>query len=241
MKNLEYIEDFFNGEPSAEEKFAFENRILSDAQFAEDVSFYISAKAVLKEKADEEKREEFRKLYENQRVISIKRRPVAVWKYLAVAAIVLVVSFTVWFSIFRTTPHHLAENYIDKNFQTLGVTMGNRNEKQDAIQLYNTGDLNGAFRSFAQLHEKDPDDPEVLKYAGISALRSHNYDKAIEYFSTLESIEGLYSNPGKFYLALTLLQRNEKSDKEKSKLLLQQVVEQNLEGKSVAEKWLKKY
>ena len=52
---------------------------------------------------------------------------------------------------------------------------------------------------------------------------------------------GLFSNPGKFYHALTLMKRNLPGDKDKSYQLLNDVVTNNLAEKNEAEKWLKKW
>ena len=77
------------------------------------------------------------------------------------------------------------------------------------------------------------------KYAGIVSLRLKEYDKALMYFSMIES-DTSYSNWGKFYKALTLLERDKKGDIEAAKILLQQVRDNELEGKKEAEEWLKK-
>ena len=44
LDNLEYIEAYFNEELSPEEKKEFEQRIISDPVFAEEVAFYLSSK-----------------------------------------------------------------------------------------------------------------------------------------------------------------------------------------------------
>jgi len=56
------------------------------------------------------------------------------------------------------------------------------------------------------------------------------YDKAIDYFFQLEYYN-LYSNPGKFYQGLTLLKRNMPGDKQAAKVLLQQTLQNDLNGK----------
>ena len=75
---------------------------------------------------------------------------------------------------------------------------------------------------------------------GIVYLRLANYDKAFLYFQQLENYP-LYSNPAIFYQALTLMKRNGPGDKQNAKQLLQQVVKDNLEGKAVAQQWLKNW
>ena len=64
------------------------------------------------------------------------------------------------------------------------------------------------------------------------------YDKAIEQFNKLISFNNLYSNPGKFYLAVTFMKRSEEGDNEKAKELLQQVVNERLPGNREASDWL---
>jgi tetratricopeptide (TPR) repeat protein len=82
---------------------------------------------------------------------------------------------------------------------------------------------------------------EVKKYAGIVSLRLGQYDKAINYFSQLANYTQLYANPGKFYHALTLMKRNRPGDKQTAKILLEQVVQNDLEEKETAQQWLKKW
>ena len=82
---------------------------------------------------------------------------------------------------------------------------------------------------------------EAKKYAGIVSLRLGKYDKAINYFLQLENFPRLHANPEKFYRALTLLKRNLGDDKKEAKKLLEQVVENDLEGKESAKKILDKW
>jgi hypothetical protein len=66
------------------------------------------------------------------------------------------------------------------------------------------------------------------------------YDKALLYFKQLETYTGLYANPALFYQPLTLMERNRTDDAAKTKQLLEQVVQNDLEGKDAAQKWLRK-
>jgi tetratricopeptide (TPR) repeat protein len=118
--------------------------------------------------------------------------------------------------------------------------MGNADSMQTGLKLFNSDKLTEALSIFETLVKSDPKNSEAKKDAGIVSLRLNNYDKALEYFTMLATDTSLYSNPGKFYEAVTLLKRNKDGDKETAKLLLQQVRDENLEGKSEAEEWLKK-
>ena len=78
------------------------------------------------------------------------------------------------------------------------------------------------------------------KYAGITALRLKEYDKALSWFEQMETYKGLYSNPAQILQAVTLMERNQPGDAAKAKQLLQKIVTDDLEGKEFAQEWLKK-
>ena len=241
MENLEYIENYFGGKNTAEEKLQFDNKILVDKDFAADVAFYISAKGAVSQEVYEQKKQRFREMYDSQKVVVMKPRVRTLWKYMAAASIIIAVLLTWFFSMNNTSPHQLADNYIQQNFKTLNVTMGNGDSLQTGISLFNDGKLDEALIIFETLNKNDTSNTEAIKYAGIVSLRLRNYDKALQSFSLLEADTGLYSNPGKFYKAISLLERNKEGDKGEAKQLLQQVVDKDLEGKTMAIKLLKNF
>lgn len=241
MENLVYIESYFKGNNTAEEKQQFENKILDDADFAADVAFYISAQGVIIQQLNEEKKQGFRQIYNNDKVVTMKPRTRSLWKYMAAASVIIAVLLTWFFTGNNKSPHQLADNYIQENFQTLNVTMGNGDSLQTGINLYNAGKLNEALIIFNRLDKKVTSNSEAIKYTGIVYLRLRNYDKALQSFSLLEADTALYSNPGKFYKAITLLQRNNEGDYKEGKQLLHEVVDRELEGKTMAIKWLKNF
>lgn len=65
------------------------------------------------------------------------------------------------------------------------------------------------------------------------------YEMALQQFDELGEMENLYSNPGKFLKAVTLMRRNEGADKQEAKNLLEQVVREDASGRDQAEEWLK--
>lgn len=241
MENIDYIERYFKGENDDAQKQEFENKILHDPSFAEDVSFYISATGAIQQQLSEEKKQRFKEMYKQQKVISIQQPVKQMWRYMAAASVVIAVSLLSWFYFATTTsPQQLADKYIQQNFTTLGVTMGSQDSLQNALSLYNSGKLPDALVIFERLANQDASNDNAKKYAGIVSLRLNNYDKALQYFTMLEEQPSLYSNPGKFYKAITLLKRNKNGDKEAAKNLLQQVADKDLEGKEAAQQWLSK-
>ncbi len=239
---MEYIESYFKGNNTVEQKLQFENKILNDADFADEVAFYISANGAIRQELHEEKKQRFRDMYESQKVIAMKPNVKSLWKYLAAASVIIAAFLlTMFLSLNSSSPHQLADKYIQQNFKTLNVKMGNGDSLQTGISLFNSGKLDEALSVFETLVKSDVSNSEAIKYAGIVSLRLNNYDKALKYFSMLEADTALYSNPGKFYQAITLMERNKEGDKIAAKQLLQEVIEKDLEGKNEAEKWLKKF
>ncbi len=242
MDNTEYIETYFKSKNSDADKQAFEKKILEDAEFAEEVAFYISANGLIQQQIFDQKKERFRNLYEQGKVIQIKQPVRNMWKYLAAASVIFAVILVTWFLPGgKNSTKQLADAYVEQNFKTLGVTMGSQDSIQAGLNLFNSNKLNEALSMFEIISKNNPENSTAKKYTGIVSLRLKNYDKALAYFSMIEADKNLYSNPGKFYKAITLLERNNNGDKEAAKLLLEEVRDQNLEGKNEAEEWLKKF
>jgi len=248
MENdLEYIDAFFNGMLRPEEAKRFEQRIEQDKDFAEEVSFYLSAKQTLKGQADLERKEWFRELLAQQESLVVTRQPAKVkqlWLYrISAAAAVIVCIFFAWYLFFSnsSTPQQMADNYMEKNFKTLNVKMGTElDSMQNGLRLYNSDQYDSALNIFADIVRRDTGNYSAKKYAGIVYLRTGNYNKALQYFKQFEN-DSLYSNPSLFYQALTLMKRNQPGDKQKAKELLQKVVNNDLGEKETAQQWLKKW
>ncbi len=246
MKNsLEYIDHYFQGAQRPEEITEFERRISEDPAFAGEVAFYLSVKQALKEELAENKKSRFKEIYARTDPDSFlqKEKPVRrLWPYMAAAAMVAGLIICWYLFIKPASPQQLAENYISQNFETLGVTMSNReDELQKGLRYYNEGHLKEALQQFEKLITLDSADFAAKKYAGITSLRLQQYDKAIYYFKLLKDQPGLYANPGAFLQATTLLKRNLPGDKQTAKQLLEVVVQQDLEGRETAAQWLKRW
>jgi hypothetical protein len=242
MDSLEYIDDFFKGLLSDVQKAEFEERVLSDPEFAAELAFYISSCGLIKGGAEEEKRARFKELYEQNK--GATGAPVRrLWPYAAAASVLIAVACFWWVSTRQAGPEKLADRYIAKNLTDLSVNMGERDSLQEGIGAYNAGDLAGALRKFTGILEgRDPAHEEIaVRYAGIVCLRLKEYDKALQYFHQLEADTALYTNPGLFYESLTLMKRNQPDDAGKARQLLQQVVDRNLGKKEDAQELLKKW
>jgi len=243
MESMEFIDDYFEKKLSIDESSRFEQKLKEDTAFASEVAFYLSAKQVAKKEADDDKKKWFSEIYNNNKAARRDQKPVInLWRYAAAAAIIVGIVWSVFIWVKPVSTEQLAKSYIQENLQTLAVTMSSREDSlQAALRLYNESKYADALNQFESIIQSDSSNYTAVEYAGISALQLKQFDKALHWFTQLENQAGLFSNPGKFYHALTLMKRNEPGDKDKSYQLLKEVVKNDLTGKEEAEKWLKKW
>src|SRR4028118_45002 len=132
-ESLSNIEEYFNGNLSATAKEAFENKCISDPVFAEEVAFYVSMRDSLRQELHAQKKHEFAQLY-----TTLKKNEVAPKSILkrmlpyAAAACLLILLGLAFFLLKSPSLPERADNYINDNFKTLGVTMGN---SADSLQM----------------------------------------------------------------------------------------------------------
>jgi tetratricopeptide (TPR) repeat protein len=243
MNTLEYIDDYFKGLLTDEEKIQFERRILSDSVFAEELAFYISAGNLLKEELAAEKKARFRELYEQGHAAAQGRIPLRrLWPYAAAASVLIALIGSWWIFFRHESPEKLADQYIAEQLQNLPVKMNSvQDSLQKAISLYNAKDLPEALSQFQRILQRDTANEMAKQFAGIVCLRLGEYDKALYYFRQLETDSSLYINPALFYQSLTLLKRQESGDPQRARQLLQKVVDNNLDKKEDAQQFLKNW
>jgi tetratricopeptide (TPR) repeat protein len=240
MDNLDYIENFFTSTPGTELTREFEERIKSDPGFAEEVAFYMAAQEVSKEASGFEKKQRFKENYQRNRVVRLVPVKKIIY-YLATAAVVSGLIFGTYTFFKPVPPQQLAGQYEKERLQTLPVTMSGRSDSlQTGLRLYNDGKFSEALTQFENIIRNDSSSFAARQYAGISAFRLKEYDRALSYFEQMGTYKGLYSNPAQILQAVTLMERNLPGDAAKAKQLLQEIVSDDLEGKEYAQEWLKK-
>jgi tetratricopeptide (TPR) repeat protein len=249
MDNTDYIESYFTNELVPDKAREFEKRIETDTAFAEEVAFFLSALTVSRELAQAGKKEHFKNLYQENttasqipvRNISAKRPLRKLIYYISAAAAIVGIVFGTYIFTSFASPQQLASQYEKENLQTLEVTMDGKTDSiQKGRDIYNNGKPAEALLYFEKIIHSDSSNSTAKKYAGISALKLKEYDKALAWFKELETYSQDFANPGLLYEALTLMDRDQPGDKAKAKLLLQQIINNDLEGKETAQKWLKK-
>ena len=128
------------------------------------------------------------------------------------------------------------------HYGNLSQTMdASHDSLQTGIAAYNNKDYKKALVYFVGVEKNDAQNSDAKTYAGLAYLQSADYDNAINEFDELSNMKELFSNPGDFLKAISLLQRNKPGDKEVAKKLLQKVVTEKEEGNEKAAEWLKRF
>jgi tetratricopeptide (TPR) repeat protein len=259
MENTEYIESYFTKELVPQQAREFEKKIESDPAFAEEVAFYLSALKISREVSQSEKKDQFRKFYQDNETRDqglIRNIPVTpgfrnapgktpvrkLVYYIATAAIVTGIIFGTYTFTNTVSHQQFASQYEKENLQSLDVTMSSKTDSmQTAIKLYNDGKTAEALSQFEKMIQSDTSNFTAKENAGLAELRLKEYDKALRWFKELETYSGNHSNPAHFDQALTLMKRNQSGDNEKAKQLLELVVQNDEQEKETAQKWLSKW
>ena len=232
---MEQIEAYFNHTLSEAERIQFEQELKSNPALAEEVAFWLQARAAAQAEARARRKEELTQLGQQ---LQQKGRRSLYYALSAAASVVLClgIGWYVWLrkSVVESDYNQAwANTYIEKNLSTLdGLKLGNAetDSLQWGIQSYNEGDLQKAKAIFEALLQRDSTNAEAEKNAGLVSLRLKEYDQAIEHFHRLGTRTDLVSNPGKFYEAIALLMKNEPLTQKSAQNLLKEVKRDKLEG-----------
>lgn len=242
---MSYIASYFEGSLTGEEREVFEERCVSDPEFAKEVAAYIVMRDSLKQALAGQKRTEFAGLYEEMKGSKQENadriRPYYLLKnflwYAAAACIGLIAT---WLIFFRSPePEDLAQEYVAANFSTLSTTMGGTADLQQGIAAFNAKHYKKALQIFQALSADSAARPEAVKNLGVTYLVTGDYSNAIIQFDVLAKMD-LYVNPGLFYKAVVLMKRGQDGDRVMAKKCLKQVAEQDLPGSREAKIWLEK-
>jgi tetratricopeptide (TPR) repeat protein len=246
-ESLENIEAYFEKGLNDAEKQLFEERCVNDENFANEVAFYIMSREAIQEKLAEQKKQQWRR-YENevteavQPAAPVKKMTVGKWLSVAAAACIFFAAALVYFFTNTETSQSFADKYIKNNYQQLSQNMdASTDSLQTGIAAYNKQDYDKALIYFKNFYSAHPENSDAKKYTGLVYLMKRDYDKALDDFNDLAQKKGLFSNPGLFLQALTLLERNKGNDKADAKSLLEQVVTKKLDHSQEAAELLKKW
>src|SRR5882724_5043314 len=172
MESLDYIDSYFKGELDSSESGKFEEKIINDPSFAEQVADYIRIFQIVKVQSDDDKKKRFRGLYEQNKTSNSGKGFVRrMWPTVAVAALVAGIIFGWYLFMQPVSPKQLADSYIREHLQSLPVSMGTQDSMQALNDLYNEEKLTEALQGFQKIIESDPSNFKAIQNAGIVSLR----------------------------------------------------------------------
>lgn len=231
------LEDFLKREKEDKD---FGQKIRSYTEVIEGIEYYGKQKDFAETvQAWEKELKEGSDSKESAPTISLFRKNTFWLAAAAAVSIPLLIAYLVFTQM--DSPQRLATVYIDENLTTLSTTMGAETDSLIlGIGAFNEKEYEKAEIIFRSLEKNEDLAAETTRYLGITYLRTGQYDKAIEQFNKLISFTDLYSNPGKFYLAITLMKRSNEGDVEEAKKLLQEVVTNKLSGYKDASVWMQR-
>lgn len=248
---MERIENYFSGGMPSEERKRFEAELENDKALYElfrvyrtiDTDMSDAEKYSANEAALRDTLQRLNAVYFGSGVpvirMSSRRR---LYRIALSAAVVLILALAGYWLFFQgnADPRQLANRYVEDELLHLSLTMdGAGDSLQQGIAAYNDKEYPKALQLFGAVYKAHPDNNDALKYTGITYLVTKEYDKAIACFEALAAKKELFSNPGRFLKAVTLLQRNRQGDSEQAGQLLQQVIDEKADGSKEAARWLK--
>lgn len=189
MTDLEFIENYVNGQLSPDEKTRFETALRTDPAVADALTFYMLAKHTAKVDARDQRRAEFDALRRDayagpvagtdERIIAKPSWSIPM-SWAAAASVVLVLGLGWYFmrDTISAAPGIAADatqqtdTYIAGHFDKLSTTMGGAADSlKQGVSLYNDKKFAEADAIFQGILTHQPDNDRALTYAGIVALR----------------------------------------------------------------------
>ncbi len=251
--HVEQFETYLSGDMAPEEQLRFEASLKEDKELYDlfhlyktiDAEMYKTGKYSNRDAALKNTLQKLNAVYfkSGAPVMQMTRNRRSFGMAVAAAAAGVILILAAYFYFFQNTTdlRHLANRYVKEDLSHLSITMdGAKDSLQQGIAAYNDKAYTRSLQLFEAIYKAHPENTDALKYAGITYLVTKEYNKALECFDELAARKELFSNPGIFLKAVTLLQRDQPGDRAQAGQLLQQVVNEKAEGSREAGRWLKK-
>ncbi len=211
----ELIIKYFSRQLDAEEQKIFDQLMLDDTDFKNQVNFEKSTQEAIKrnERAD---------LKRFLQGVDIPKQN-KTFQWIAIAAsfigIVLISIFSIYYYS-STDSSNLYAEYFQPYPNEVAPLVRGENDDSPISEAFNAYELEN-YELSANLFENINEDYSLL-YAGISNLELNQNQKAIDQLKTLSLQNGKYQDAAEWYLALAYLKNNET---EKAKELLNSIVQ----------------
>lgn len=195
-ETISLFDNYLSGKLTEKEVLDFENRMSYDNEFSETFSDYESAKSAVKILSREKLRSNLAILFTEEASKAVKKEKRSTIKEL------LTEIFNEFFIPFE-------------NVLTTRAEQSNDSELLKAMSLYSNGDYKNASVLFKRLLKKNPSDPVINFYYGISELAQENLEGSKKIFKKIIlNDKDLLKELARWYLGLAYLKSgNTKSAK----------------------------
>lgn len=233
--NTELIDDFLSGKLSENERIKFEERLKFDKALVDEVAFIIATKHFHYHKSVQQKKEDWKKLYQenNKKAkFSVSRAWTYTGTFAAAACLILLIYQFIFIN--NPTSQEYVASYISTNYTTLSTQMGTDDGSiSSAVELYNNKQYDQALKALDLIQAN----AKVLEYKGLTELQLKNYEAALTNFQEMEKMEDSVIKKAPFYQAITLIELNREKE---AKVILEKIIkEPNLFGQKEAKELLK--
>ena len=215
LKNIELIENYYEGKLSDTDKTAFETRLIIDTDFKEEFELYKNIVAGIKENGAANLKAKLKlvddELDNEPVIIKLESRKSSLVKYLAIAAsVVLVISLSVYWNISnKSNLPKLAIAYYEKEKGLPNEMSVSQNQLSDVMISYKNGDYVIAKNKLNDLLKNNTSNDTLRYFFGIISSELNDYRAALENFTMIKS-ESVYYDKAQYRLVLIELLANDK-------------------------------
>jgi len=215
LKNIELIENYYEGKLSDAEKTAFETRLVIDSDFKEEFDLYKNIVAGIKENGAANLKAKLKlvddELDNEPLVLKLETNKTSLVKYLAIAAsVILIISLGVYWNLSdKSNLPELAIAYYEKEKGLPNEMSVSKGQLSDVIASYKNGDYVTTKNKLNDLLKNKNTNDTLNYFLGITSYELKDYSAALASFNTINS-ESVYYDKAQYRLVLIELVANDK-------------------------------
>lgn len=212
LKNIEEIENYFEGKLSLEDKLLFEAKLEANPDLVAEFDLYKQIRVAIVEKGKDDLKNKFaladRELDEKASVIPISKQKN--YKIFAIAAsVITVIGLSIFFFLNKKKDYsELASKYYEVE-KGLPVEMGVSNKYDELMNSYKTGNYIDAQKQVDGLLKKDSNNDTLIYFNAVIYDELKDYSSAITNYARIPPPSNYYQK-AQYRLVLTYLKVNEK-------------------------------
>lgn len=213
LKNIEEIENYFEGKLSLEDRLLFEAKLEANPELVAEFELYKQIRGAIVEKGKEDLKNKFALIDKeledkNAAVIPISKKKD--YRMLAIAAsVILIVGIALFFYLNKKNDYsQLASKYYEIE-KGLPVEMGTSARFDNLMNAYKAGNYTDAQRQLNELLQGDSTNDTLIFFNALINDELKNYQSAIIGYSNIPS-KSNYFEKSQYRLVLTYLKTNQK-------------------------------